>query len=313
LGPAGSLIQDREGNLYGTTNEGGTPERGGCRHGCGAVFKLDATGKNKVLYAFTGGGDGGHPEANLIRDAEGNLYGTTADGGDLACDANGYYPGCGVVFRVNKDGNQTVLHAFSGSRDGAYPNGGLIRDKAENLYGVTSQGGALGSGMIFKLNRTGKETALYAFSGATDGGGPNGPLLRDAAGNLYGTTGSGGDPSCNCGVAFKLDTSGHETILYTFTTLDVGHPVGGLIRDPSGNYYSATSANWNCECGTVFELNTSGQLSVLFSFFGQQDGSNPTGNLVIDGAGDLFGTATYDGDRCPEDNYPCGIAFEITP
>src|SRR5277367_5641440 len=147
LEPWAGLVRDQAGNLYGTTYDGGALEKGQCRHGCGSVFKLDNKGTLTVLHAFTGGTDGGQPKAGLVRDNAGNLYGTTTTGGDLNC---GYGSGCGLVFKVDESGAETVLHAFTGKSDGAGPGGELIRDKAGNLYGVTESGGSSNYGTVFK-------------------------------------------------------------------------------------------------------------------------------------------------------------------
>ena len=145
---------DGEGNLYGVTEDGGS---GGCGVGCGTVFKVDKLGKTTVLYGFTGGADGGTPSGSLIEDADGNLYGATFWGGNLSgCLTNG----CGVLFKLDRFGSETVLYTFSGKADGANPNGGLIRDARGNLYGTAAYGGDsscyLGCGTVFKLNTNGQ-------------------------------------------------------------------------------------------------------------------------------------------------------------
>jgi uncharacterized repeat protein (TIGR03803 family) len=190
MGGAGpsALIRDAAGNLYGTTLFGGA-------YRYGAVFKLDATGKYEVLYDFTAGADGAYPAAGLIRDAAGNLYGTTSSGGPSAY---------GTVFKLDTTGNETVLYDFTGVADGRIPAAGLTRDPAGNLYGTTEAGGASGFGTVFKLplNTTGNETVLHSFTGGADGAYPRADLIRDAAGNLYGTTEQGG--AFGRGAVFKL-------------------------------------------------------------------------------------------------------------
>src|SRR6266568_2687315 len=140
--PEAGLVRDKMGNFYGTTSGGG-PSRSG------TVFKLDTTGAETVLHSFTGGADGANPVAGLVRDKEGNLYGTTVQGGNLSCNAAP--SGCGVVFKIDTTGTETVLHSFTGGADGAILYGGLVRDKAGNLYGTTSNGGASGVGTVFKI------------------------------------------------------------------------------------------------------------------------------------------------------------------
>ena len=163
------------------------------------VFKLDPTGKETVLYSFTGGVDGAGPTSGVVRDTAGNLYGTTVQGGDLTGHCAGADTGCGVVFKLDTAGKETVQYSFTGGGDGYYPFSGVIRDAAGNLYG-TASGGAFDSGTVFKLDNTGKLTVLYSFTGGVDGFQPNG-VIRDAAGNLYGTTAQGGDTSCGNSVS----------------------------------------------------------------------------------------------------------------
>jgi len=172
--PAAGLIEDEKGNFYSTTENGGTSN--GCVDGCGTVFKLDKTGKETVLYSFTGGADGAIPIAGLIRDEAGNLYGTT-DGGGAS--------GNGTVFKLDANGKETVLHSFAGGADGADPHAGLIRDAAGNLYSVTVGGGTSNRGTVFKLDTNGQETVLYTFTGGADGGFPEDRLIRDAAPVTY--------------------------------------------------------------------------------------------------------------------------------
>jgi uncharacterized repeat protein (TIGR03803 family) len=208
--PMAGLISDAAGNLYGTTEVGGT-------FNVGVVFKLDNSGNETVLHNFTGGTDGGYPLASLIQDSAGNLYGTTSYGG-ISCIFSGI--GCGVAFKLDTTtGNVTVLHAFTGGADGAFPGGRLFMDSAANLYGTTPLGGAAGGcggggcGVIFKLDsKSSKETVLYTFAGGTDGGQPSAGLIRDSAGNFYGTAGTAGfsgDCGLGCGVVFKLSATSH--------------------------------------------------------------------------------------------------------
>src|SRR6516165_1947158 len=185
--PYAGLILDAAGNLYGTADAGGA-------HNYGVVFEVPAGGAEGVLYSFTGtGGDGADPLAGLVRDAAGNLYGTTASGGAS---------GLGAVFKVSAGGAESVLHSFTGGSDGEYPYASVIRDAAGNLYGTTYGGGASGWGTVFEIDPTGKETVLYSFAGAADGASPEGGLVQDAAGHLYGTTKYGG--AFGAGTVFEL-------------------------------------------------------------------------------------------------------------
>jgi uncharacterized repeat protein (TIGR03803 family) len=248
--PYAGLIRDNAGNLYGTTGGGGSACSTGGQNGCGTVFKLNK-GKETVLYNFTGSvdGDGASPVGVLVQDNAGNLYGTTELGGNISNPA-------GVVFRLDTSGKETILHTFTSGADGGQPAAGLIFDKAGNLYGTTIQG------TVFKMNKAGKHySVLYMFSNGADGSEPYGPVVIDKAGNLYGTTKYGGNLSCNaplgCGVVFKLDTTGKETVLHTFTGTDGAMPVAGLIRDSAGNLYGTTlQGGTGCAngCGVVFKL-----------------------------------------------------------
>jgi uncharacterized repeat protein (TIGR03803 family) len=187
--PMAGVVLDAKGNLYGTTSGGGLYSFGGY----GTVFKLDPTGKETVLYTFMGANDGSSPEAGVIRDSQGNLYGTTYLGGTA---------GAGTVFKVDPQGQETVLHNFAGGNDGGLPIGAsLARDSAGNLYGTTPQGGSTDFGVVFKINAKGNETILHTFSGS-DGKIPYGTLILDKAGNLYGTTYEGG--AYGGGVVFKI-------------------------------------------------------------------------------------------------------------
>ncbi|HZP64151.1 MAG TPA: choice-of-anchor tandem repeat GloVer-containing protein [Terriglobales bacterium] len=173
-----------------------------------SVFKLDKSGTATDLYSFTSGADGGNPQDGLAIDASGNLYGTTSIGGLSSCMTGGAAIGCGVVFKLDPNGKETVLYTFTGgSNDGANPNGDLVLDSSGNLYGTTSHGGTADVGTVFKLAPNGVLTILHDFTNGTDGGAPRSGVVLDAAGNLYGSASSGGgDPTCSggCGVIFKI-------------------------------------------------------------------------------------------------------------
>jgi uncharacterized repeat protein (TIGR03803 family) len=326
-GPDGALpgaapVRDDEGNLYGTTYAGGV--------GFGVVFKLDTAGKETVLYNFSGGEDGQTPLAGVIRDKSGNLYGTTSGGGDLS-ECNG--SGCGVVFKVDVTGKETVLYRFRGGRDGAIPSSGLIRDRLGDLYGTTSLGGisnkcgGLGCGVVFKVDPTGNETVLYRFRGGVDGGQPTAGLVLDQNGNLYGTAPSGGDLRCTinspppgCGVVFKLDRAGKETTLHVFSGgTDGGAPYAGLLWR-AGNLYGTTSIGGDLSacggagCGVLFRLDSRRKETVLHAFTGGVDGRLPFTGLIRDRAGNLYGASVVGGDLtsplCSGDG--CGVVFKLT-
>jgi uncharacterized repeat protein (TIGR03803 family) len=255
-----------------------------------------------TLYSFKGGTDGANPNARVIRDTAGNLYGTTVSAGDPTCL-------CGTVFKLDSTGKETVLHSFTRT-DGANPYAGVIRDAAGNLYGTAYIGGDLtcnsgiGCGTVFKLDTTGKETVLHSFT-RTDGANPYAGVIRDAAGNLYGTAYIGGDLTCNsgfgCGTVFKLDTTGKETVLHRFTgkSGDGANPYAGVIRDAAGNLYGTTAYGGGliCDngCGTVFKLDSTGKETVLYRFTGGADGSYPVSGVTLDAEGNLYGTTAFGG------------------
>ncbi len=313
--PTAGLIADAAGDLYGTTEFGGGS---GCQspigNGCGIVFKLTPSGTETVLHSFTGSpSDGANPFAGLIAHAAGNLYGTTALGG--ASDD-------GTVFKLTPSGTETVLYSFTGSpSDGAIPTAGLIADPAGNLFSTTHVGGASGDGTVFKLTRSGTETVLHSFTGGGDGAVPIAGLIADAAGNLYGTTFTGGGSGCGgsgCGTVFKLTRSGTESVLHSFTGSfgDGAGPDAGLIADAAGNLYGTTEfggGSIGCRstigngCGTVFKLTPSGTETVLYSFTGGGDGAEPFAGLIADAAGNFYGTTSQGGASND------GTVFKLTP
>src|SRR5215469_8135470 len=264
-----------------------------------------------VLYKFCSASqcaDGYNPLGGLVQDSAGNLYGTTYAGGStFGTDDNGG----GTVFKVDITGRETVLHNFcskTNCADGQLSYAGLILDPAGNLYGTTSGGGAHGSGTVFKINTNGQESVLYSFCTAAncaDGQAPYAGLIRDAAGNLYSTTTYGG--ANNGGTVFKLDTAGHETVLYSFCSetncTDGQLPYAGLIQDATGNLYGTTYGGGaigggNFQGGTVFKLDTAGHETVLYSFCSAAnctDGKQPDAGLVMDSAGNLYGTTSGGG------------------
>ena len=303
-GPYAGLIRDGAGNFYGTTESGGVAAYG-------TVFKLDATGTETVLYSFAGGADGSTPLGDLIRDAVGNFYDTTSQGGGTGCASYG----CGTVFKLDTTGTETVLYRFTGGADGRNPYAGLVRDPAGNLYGTTYYGGSSnncyqGCGTVFKLDTTGAETVLHSFTGTPDGNWPLARLVRDASGNLYGTTHQGG--ASEWGTVFKVDTTGAETVLYSFTGgADGGEPDAGLIPDTAGNFYGTTryGGGGGCQdgCGTVFKLDTTGAETVLYRFQGNPEGGSPVASLIRDAAGNLYGTTYYGG------HLNKGTVFKLDP
>jgi uncharacterized repeat protein (TIGR03803 family) len=259
------LLRDTEGNLFGTTSEGGAVGSQLCLLGCGVVFEVDEKGNETVLYTFTGGADGSHPAASLVRDSNGNFYGTTELGGTV----NDLCPsGCGVVFKLDSAGKETVLHSFTGGKDGSEPYAGLLLDSNGNFYGTTLGGGKVteacpsGCGVVFELPSKGELSVLHSFTAGKDGAGPAGNLVMNN-GILYGTTLFGGNSGCGedtCGVVFEVTSSRKETVLHRFTYAEGSNPIAGLTLDSTtGNFYGTTSGggascNIEGECGAVFKI-----------------------------------------------------------
>jgi uncharacterized repeat protein (TIGR03803 family) len=296
--PNGGLIQDASGNLYGTTSYGGASNMG-------TVFKVSKSGKETVLNAFGAGTDGCYPDGSVVRDAEGNLYGTTG-----ACGASNF----GTVFKLSTTGQETVLHSFTGgSSDGCYPAGGLLRDKAGNLYGTTQDCGASKLGTVFKVSKSGKETVLHSFAGS-DGAYPEfTSLLMDTKDNLYGVTQYGGDLSCDdpdgCGTAYMLSPGGTLTVLVSFS----GYPTDGcygfgtVAMDTSDNLYGTTEECGSSNQGIVWKVSMNGAETVLHNFAGNpSDGAIPYAGVIIDGKGNLYGD-TYQGGTSN-----LGAVYELT-
>lgn len=287
--PYAGLVRDSAGNLYGTTCCGGSA-------GAGNVFKLSPSGQETVLYSFTGGNDGGFPFTGaLVLDSAGNLYGTTNGGGQY---------GAGVVYKLSAAGQENVVYSFTGGNDGGYPYSGVILDAAGNLYGTTPFAGANGVGLVYKVDPSGNETVPYTFTGKADGGYPTG-IISDSAGNLYGAANFGG--TAGGGLVFKMDTAGHERVLYSFPGVDGGGPSGGVIQDAAGNFYGTTGGGGPAGVGVIYKLDTKGRESILYSFTGGGDGANPSSGLIMDSAGNLYGTASGGGPA------GSGVVFKLDP
>lgn len=274
------------------------------------VLSPSAYAKYKVLYTFACGSDGCAPEAPLIFDGAGNLYGTTVGGG-----AHGY----GTVFRLAPHGAESVLYSFKAGADGASPYAGVVMDEAGNLYGTTSVGGGSGCGgqgcgTVFKIAPDGSETVLHAFADVPDGANPSGGVVLDRKGNLYGTTVSGGTgTSCyvSCGTVFKLAPDGTETVLYSFQGgSDGGTPYASPIIDKAGNLYGTTiyAGSGNCisGCGVVFKVAPDGTETVLHAF-DFSDGSYSYAPVIMDKSGNLYGTTGWGGPS------GLGTAFKLAP
>ncbi len=284
----GGLVQAADGNFYGVTAGGGNA-------GAGAIFKCSPTGVVTTLYLFQGASatDGYLPYGGLIIGRDGNFYGMTYTGG-----ANGM----GTIFEWNTTtAIETAVYAFgTNTNDGANPDGGLIQAKNGNFYGMTSGGGANGSGIIFEWNpTTATETVLYSFgTNINDGAGPKGSLIQAKNGNLYGVTNSGG--ANGSGALFKWDTLiAAETVLYSFgaITNDGANPEGTLLQATDNNFYGVTNGGGKYSNGAIFEFNTTSLTEdMLYSFVGGTDGQNPIDEKLVQAAdGNLYGTTNMGG------------------
>jgi uncharacterized repeat protein (TIGR03803 family) len=287
--PVAGLVRDKNGNLYGATPAGGASL-------LGTVFKVTPGGTETLIYSFTGGADGSIPEAGLLQDAQGNLYGTTSAGG-----ARNF----GTVFKVTQAGVEKVLHSFTGP-DGIGPYAGLVRDKKGNFYGTTVMGGASNFGTVFKMTPTGTVTLLHSFTlGRKDGSRPKAGLVLDAKGNLYGTTFENG--AFGLGTVFEVTPAGTEMILHSFSRMPDGNgPYAGLVRDGQGNLYGTTSAGGTSNAGTIFKVTPSGKETILYSFKGT-DGRAPLAALVRDAQGNFYGTTSGGGAQ------GFGTVFKLVP
>ena len=301
--PVAGLLFDATGNAYGAT-EGGGPD------GKGEVFQLSPSSGFHIIYAFHGK-DGYGPKGSLVMDSTGNLYGTTyAGGGSRNC-----LGGCGTVFKLTPPVNggrwtETVLYAFSGGGDGKYPFDSVVLDQAGNVYGTTQHGGTFDQGVIFQLTPTPSgwtENVLNNFACCDDGALPQGGMVADTSGNLFGMATYGG--SENGGIIFELTSKGNGgwsyNVIYTFgvTPDDGTTPTGNLVFDDSGNLYGTTfyggvsGCVGHQGCGTVFEMTQdqgTWQETIIHNFDGV-DGQGPLAAVVLDGSGNLYGTTFFGG------------------
>jgi hypothetical protein len=357
--PAGGVMIDAAGNLYGTTAYGGA---GSCillgtNVGCGTVYELSPPAqkggawRETVLYSFKGDSDGQLPVGDLAFDKQGNLYGATQYGGGYGSCNPSFYQHCGTVFKLSppktKGGKWTekVLYSFRGvkdgeqSGDGANPNGGLVFDSKNALYGTTYFGGdnktgqcaggvgGTGCGVVFSLtapNQVGgkwTEILLHRFDGQ-DGSNSDAGVVIDGDGDLYGTTYFG--PPNGFGLIFELkkpslgaDDTWEETVLHLFNESDGGYPIAGLVFDATGNLYGTTYSA-DAFSGIVFRLKAPSQgegswtFGALYGFKGSPDGAQPAANLIFGKNGNLYST-TQKGGTGACSFYGCGTVFEASP
>jgi uncharacterized repeat protein (TIGR03803 family) len=253
-GPGSPVAFDKQGNLYGTTPTGGTK-------GDGVIYEMKANTNGGwnfyVIHTFTGGLDGlGGSASRLLLDSAGNIYGVNTVGG-----AHGF----GNVFELKlSDGKWqlTTLYSFQDQPDGASPYGGVIFDKAGNLYGTTYYAGANDVGTVYKLtnhNGSWTESVLYSFKGGSDGDSPISSLVADSHGNLYGTTSDGGAAACGCGTIFRMSQNSGgvwaESVVYRFPGAPKpGFAYNGMVFDGKGSFYGATVHGGSGNDGAAYKF-----------------------------------------------------------
>ena len=319
--PASRVIFGPDGALYGTTYEGGA-------NLAGTVFRVAPSAHpcttppcpwEESHFSFPPGyTDGYGPSADVAFDRGGNLFGTTYLGGIGYCDQEPQ--SCGVVFEITapiQQWQESVVYDFT--QEGGYqPYSGVVVDSSGNLFGTATGGGANDKGVVYELMPSGgswTQSELYSFTGQSDGARPDGGLIQDSEGNLYGSTvlaGAGGG-----GTVFELSPSGGGWtfhLIYSFSG-SLG-PLAALTMDADGNLYGTTYEDGAHHLGNVFKLtksNGSWSYTSLYDFTGGADGAMPLSNVVIDSAGNLYGTAGYagfTGGLCLDG---CGVIWKITP
>jgi uncharacterized repeat protein (TIGR03803 family) len=319
--PLGGLVRNAKGDIYGVT------EGGGFGNGYGVVFKVSASGKERVLHTFTGPpNDGLEPLATLVAGASGMFYGTTGFGGSGECQ--GGQPVCGIAFAIDSAGHYKIIHNFQGPpTDGFEPWDNLVQDAQGNIYGTTMSGGSdqsgiacydgellFGCGVVFKLspNADGSwsEVILHNFTGAEDGYDPS-ALAIDATGNLYGASFYGASQKCpgGCGAIFKLDTAGKFTVIHGFTQASTGMYPYAVTLDAAGNLYGSTNGgNSSCPygCGTIFKLDPGGKFTLLH-VFNRTDGDHPGALFLDEKTGTFYGSTRFGGSS----NW--GTIFQLKP
>lgn len=346
--PEGGLVQGADGNLYGTTAYGG---HGPClvlgsAVGCGTVYELvrpqkpGGAWKEKVLYSFQGNQDGQFPIGDLVFHRRGNLYGATWFGGGQGTTCDPLYPYCGTVFELTPPRTtgknvwtETVLHSFAGvdAGDGGQPNGGLVFGADGALYGTAYLGGidcthdsGQGCGVLFRLapspnGETGwPESVLYSFQGVPDGGGPNGNLVLDRAGNLYGTTVRGGDSGYPSGTVSQFvahpDGTYSENLLYSFYERDDGGLPRAGVSFCGENLCGTTTSGGEYGGGTLFKVpGKNGAFQPMYQFQAPPDGFFPENHLINDSQGHLYGTTLEGGTGQVCGAGGCGTVYMIGP
>ncbi len=294
-GPQSTLIEGADGDLYGTTGEGGAS-------GAGTVFRMSTRGQVTTLYSFRNGSDGAYPYGGVTAGGYGDFYGTTSNGGNASAPG-----GYGTVFKITSAGVLTTLHVFGGGVEGFHPLTALVRGDFGNFYGTTYPTSA--GGTVFRINRRGVFKTLYTFTGS-----PYGGLIKANDGNFYGTTNTDSGFS-GYGSVFRITPAGELTTLYTFTGgADGGNPGAALVQGSDGNFYGTTaptSSFGTIGFGTIFRVTPSGELTTLYTFSGGSDGAYPYAGLVQASDGNFYGATQYGGAAFVEAGF--GTVFKLTP
>ncbi len=306
--PDVSMIQGTDGNLWGTTLEGGATYIGGINQGYGEVFKMTPSGTLTTVYSFcskTNCTDGSFPYAPLVQGTDGNYYGTTQGGGAY---------NNGSVFKLTPQGKLTTLHSFcktQGCTDGTNIYAGLVLASNGDFYGMAQSGGTgagCGCGTVFKITPGGTLTTVHNFAGP-DGSSPVAALIQVSTGLFYGMTSTGG--AHNQGTVFKMTASGTITTLYSFCAqsgcTDGSSPQDSLVQGADGNFYGTTYIGGSADRGTVFKITSAGKLTTLYSFGLDEGGYHPQASLIQATDGNFYGTTYTGGTQCG-----AGCVFEIT-
>jgi uncharacterized repeat protein (TIGR03803 family) len=307
--PQAGLLLASDGNFYGTTAGGGA-------HNKGTVFKVTEAGVLTILHSFCADSDcpdGAGPTSWLIEGPDGELYGTTANGGRNFKRCSDFGPGCGTIFRLTTGGTLTTLYNFcsrTDCTDGRVPNAGLTAGTDANFYGTTTYGGADDEGTVFKLTPGGTFVSLHAFRGS-DGSNPNAGIVQGVDGDLYGVTEFGGEGNDSEGTVFVLTPEGAYTLLHSFDGNDGAYPQAALIQATDGNFYGTTSGGGLGQQGTLFSIAPGGFLTTLYRFQGTQQGDEPLGGLFQHTSGVLYGTTPNGGDLMCEAPNGCGTIFSL--
>lgn len=304
------------GVLYGdTTSGGGFP----CHmhyygYGCGTIFSITPTGKERVLHRFAGGSDGSTPQVALVS-FDGVLWGTSEFGGGKRCKG----VGCGTVFSVTPAGKERIVYSFKAAPDGADPVASVVVFNGA-LYGTTFAGGTSHKGTVFTLTSSGAQRVLYSFRGGSDGANPWSALVP-YHGKLYGTTLAGGGTGCRrnlgCGTIYAIDPNGAETVLHRFVGSDGANPIAGLTLVGKTFYGAGARGGTGClgfyGCGVLFAIRPSGAYTVLHRFTGgPADGAMPQGDL-LPMSGWLYGTTLSGGGTACYQSLGCGTIFRLRP